>query len=267
VLVTASLQGGGTLGGTTTVATDGSGRAAFTDLVISGSAGTYTLTFSANGFASVTSSVITLELPAPPVLTLATQPEAKATSGVALDPQPLVQLRNGDGDALTTAGVLVTASLQGGGTLGGTTTVATDGSGRAAFTDLVITGGAGTYTLTFSANGFTSVTSDVITLEPPPPAPPDPSQSSVAPAAATVPVSQPVTITVAVKDAAGNPLSGRTVVLTASGSDNTITPLSQPTGGDGIASFSFSSTLAEDKTISATADGVPIGSTQVTVTL
>jgi hypothetical protein len=37
------------------------------------------------------------------------------------------------------------------------------------FTDLDITGNAGTYTLTFSAIGFTSITSGVITLEVQPP--------------------------------------------------------------------------------------------------
>ena len=216
-----------------------------------------------NGFsASSGTTGHTVNPPPTPVLTLATQPSTNATSGVPLNPQPVVQLRTGDGDVLTTPGVAVTATLQGGGALGGTVTVSTDGSGRAVFTDLVISGDAGTRTLTFTANGFASVTSATITLVP---APPDPNQSSVAASSPTVPATQPVTITVTVRDAAGNPLSGRSVVLSADGSDNTIVPGSQTTGGDGVASFQFSSTTAETKNISATADGVGVGSTQVTV--
>jgi hypothetical protein len=59
VAVTAAIgSGGGTLGGTLTRNTDGSGRAAFTDLVITGTPGTRTLRFTATGFAAVSSTQI-----------------------------------------------------------------------------------------------------------------------------------------------------------------------------------------------------------------
>ncbi len=61
-----------------------------------------------------------MEAPPPPVLAIATQPASQATSGVALDPQPVVQLQTGDGANLGTAGVAVSVAIQGGGTLGGT---------------------------------------------------------------------------------------------------------------------------------------------------
>ena len=60
--VTATLNGaGGTLGGTTSVMTDGSGEAAYADLSISGPIpSSYTITFSATNVSGVTSNTITI---------------------------------------------------------------------------------------------------------------------------------------------------------------------------------------------------------------
>jgi hypothetical protein len=360
VQVTIFATAGGSLSGALSKLTDGNGRATFTDLAITGLPGTYTLRFSAAGFAAVTSTQILLaaaptvttitadtpdpsrtgdlvtvsftvtsangtpsgsvqiadggntctgtlsggqgscaigltttgsrtltatyaggngfgassdteshmvEAPPPPVLSLATQPASQATAGVALDPQPVVQLKTGDGANLATAGVAVSVAVQGGGSLGGTTPVVTDGQGRATFTDLVIadpaiTGDPGTRTLLFTATDFTSVTSSSITVEP---APPSAAQSSIVASPSTVMAGSASTITVTIRDAGGNLLAGRTVTPQASGSGNTITPASAVTGADGTAAFSFSSTTPEVKTISASADGVVIGPTSVTV--
>ena len=59
VPVTASVEGV-SLAGTTTVQSDASGVAQFSDLALNGVAGTYNLTFSAPGFVSVQSAAITL---------------------------------------------------------------------------------------------------------------------------------------------------------------------------------------------------------------
>lgn len=60
--VAVSVQAqGATLTGTTSVQTDSGGEAAFTDLVLSGAGGRYTLTFSATDFSSVDSDPIELE--------------------------------------------------------------------------------------------------------------------------------------------------------------------------------------------------------------
>jgi hypothetical protein len=346
----------GSLAGATSTLTDANGRAAFTDLAIAGLPGVYTLRFSADNFAAVTSAGIslaasptvttitadtpdpsrtgeqvtvrfsvtsangtpsgsvqiadggntctgtlspggegscpigltttgsrtltatyagangfgassdteshTVEAPPPPVLTLATQPASQATVGVPLDPQPVVQLKTGDGANLATAGVAVSVTIQGGGSLTGTSPVATDGEGRATFPDLAITGDPGTRTLLFTATGYTSVTSTSITVVA---APPSAAQSSVVASPSTITAGSASTITVTVRDAGANPLSGRTVTLQASGSGNTIDPASVVTGADGIATFSFSSTTVEEKTLSATADGVDFGATPVTV--
>jgi adhesin/invasin len=124
VVVTAGIASGpGSLGGTLAQATDGNGRARFTDLRIDGAAGTHTLSFSAPGLAAVTSEGIEVAAPnAPPtgVGESYTTPAGdtrtltiSATDGVlANDTDP-------DGDALTA--VLET------GPANGTLTLAPDG--------------------------------------------------------------------------------------------------------------------------------------------
>jgi Invasin, domain 3/Bacterial Ig-like domain (group 1)/Calcineurin-like phosphoesterase len=75
------------------------------------------------------------------------------------------------------------------------------------------------------------------------------------------------TITVTAKDAAGNPISGATVVLAATGTGNTLVQPLSVTDGSGVATGTLSSTVAEAKTLSATANGVALTQTAtVTVT-
>ncbi len=74
------------------------------------------------------------------------------------------------------------------------------------------------------------------------------------------------TITVTVRDGSNNPVSGTTVSVASSGTGNTITPGSAVTGANGVVTFTFSSTVAEAKTITATASGVTI-SDQATITV
>jgi hypothetical protein len=74
------------------------------------------------------------------------------------------------------------------------------------------------------------------------------------------------TIRVTVKNDGGKVLGGVNVTPNASGSGNTFTPTSATTGTDGVATFAFSSIVAGDKTISATAGGVTLTHTE-TVTV
>jgi hypothetical protein len=75
------------------------------------------------------------------------------------------------------------------------------------------------------------------------------------------------TITVAAKDANGNPVAGASVILAALGSGNILTPTSGTTDGNGVFTSILTSTVAEDKIVSATIDGTPInGTASVTVT-
>ena len=71
-----------------------------------------------------------------------------------------------DGNAVTTTGVSVVASLySGSGTLTGTTSVNTT-SGVATFSNLIITGTVGSYTLEFTPVSLTAITSGSFTLAP-----------------------------------------------------------------------------------------------------
>ena len=75
------------------------------------------------------------------------------------------------------------------------------------------------------------------------------------------------TITITVRDAFGNTISGASVSPAASGGSNTFTPASGSSNASGVFSTAFNSTLAQGKTISATANAVGITQTGgVTVT-
>lgn len=104
-------------------------------------------------------------------LAIRTQPPAAVTSGQPFDRQPVVQVRDNQGDDIAVAGVEVTASVaSGGGELNGTTRGTTDSRGSAAFTDLAITGAPGLRTLVFTAPGYGSVRSIDIQVSAAPPA-------------------------------------------------------------------------------------------------
>lgn len=165
VVVTAAIaSGGGTLSGTTAATTNANGVAAFTNLAIGGSVGAYTLRFSAGKLTPAVSSSIALSAGAATTLRVATQPASTADSGVVLSQQPAVQLHDAWNNAVSQAGVAVTAALaSGGSTLSGTTTVSTNAQGTAAFTNLAISG-SGTLTLAFSAPGVASTSSSSITV-------------------------------------------------------------------------------------------------------
>src|SRR5205823_1133517 len=156
VTVTAAIAtGGGTLGGTLTATTTAGGTASFTNLSISGTTGDRTLSFSATGLKIGRAAWREGGAGAATQLTLTTQPSATAQSGVAFAQQPVVQLRDGDGNAVNQAGVTITAAIAtGGGTLGGTLTATTTAGGTASFTNLSISGTTGDRTLSFSATGL-----------------------------------------------------------------------------------------------------------------
>jgi hypothetical protein len=155
VVVTASLTGAtGTLGGTLTRTTDGTGAATFTNLVITADPGDYTLTLTAPGYAPITSSTIALTA-APSTIAITSNPPTSALTGEVFDPavQPEVQVKDGSGQPA--ADVEVTARIaSGGGTLEGTVTATTDASGFAKFGDLGISG-TGAQTLEFAIEADT----------------------------------------------------------------------------------------------------------------
>ncbi|MBI4419336.1 MAG: Ig-like domain-containing protein [Gemmatimonadetes bacterium] len=163
----------------------------------------------------------------------------------------------------------VTAAIgnnPGGGTLGGTTTVAAV-SGVATFSTLSIDKAGTGYTLVATAGalaGATSATFDIVagtvsgtrsTLTASPTSITASSGSSTS------------TVTVTARDAHDNPIAGASVSLAATGSGNTLSPASGTTDANGVFTATFSSTKAETKTLSATINGVGVSQTaSVTVT-
>ncbi|HKT60757.1 MAG TPA: Ig-like domain repeat protein [Gemmatimonadales bacterium] len=155
-------QGGGGLAPTTSL-TGADGRAS-TQWTLGGSPGTNTATAVISGVGTVAFSA-TGNPGTPPGLSLATDPPSTAERGVALSRAPVVQLLEPGGSPRRQAGVSVTvALLPGGANLRGTLTRGTGPDGQATFAGLAIEGPPGTYSLAFSATGYSGVTSAPITL-------------------------------------------------------------------------------------------------------
>lgn len=159
----AITAGGGSLtGGTTT--TNASGIATVTSWTTGAAQATNTMTATVGALPAVTFNVSAAPAGTPTELKIGTQPPATIADRATLTPNPVVQLIDAVGADAATAGVAVTVALNGGGTLGGTTTVNTDAQGRATFTNLTIAGLVGTKQLTFSSTGLVGKQSNNIAL-------------------------------------------------------------------------------------------------------
>lgn len=258
VSITAAVAtGGGTLGGTSTHSTDANGRAAFTNLSISGSAGSHTLAFIANGLAAATSNAIALS-GSSAVSGLTSTVSAAPTSFVAGSGSSTITVVARDLFSSKVGGATVTFSVSGTGN-SMTTAPATDANGTtsATLTSTV----AGTKVITATINGVTVVqtaTVDVTAQAA------SSSRSSVAVSPGTITASSggsASTVTVTVRDASGVPLPSVSVSLAATGGSNAINPASATSNASGVASFRLTSTKAELKTITATAGGVTVAQT------
>jgi adhesin/invasin len=147
-----------------TATTDGSGRAVFSGLTLTGAVGRYAISFSADGLQGVTSNAIELGVGEPAKLALATPPSANGRSRIALTAQPVIQVQDVSGNPVPRSDISVTATVDAG-TTGGASTIVTDANGRAAFTDLAINGPPGQRTLTFtSTNPVLQSVSATVTL-------------------------------------------------------------------------------------------------------
>ena len=163
VSVVASIaSGSGTLNGTKTVAAVG-GVATFTDLVLSGTPGNFTLRFTPTSLTAATSNSFALSVGAASKVMVTTQP-AGAFNGIEFSTQPVVKITDAGGNTITSSTANVVASIaSGSGTLGGTTAINAV-AGVANFTNLKITG-TGDHTLTFTpAGGLTAATSNTVNV-------------------------------------------------------------------------------------------------------
>ena len=84
---------------------------------------------------------------------------------------------------------------------------------------------------------------------------------NAAPSSVTNNGTDSTTITVTVRDAGGNPLSGMTVTLDDAGADSVISPASTTSNASGIATFGATSTSVESAVYTGTADAVAITDT------
>lgn len=166
VVVTAT---GGT--GTTTVtgataATDAQGRAVFTNLTVTGTAGTRTLLFRADSILNPASATLTLVGGVPTRVVIERDVPVTTEAVFAIAPAPQVRLVDSVGNFSPEAGVRVTATSAGA-TLTGATAV-TDTAGRAIFSALGFATGVGTRRVQFAADGVTPALSrsvDVTTAD------------------------------------------------------------------------------------------------------
>ncbi|HYU01108.1 MAG TPA: Ig-like domain-containing protein, partial [Gemmatimonadales bacterium] len=251
---------GATLAGTTTVAAV-SGVASFASLGIDKSGTGYTLAATAAGLTGAASAAFTITPGLAAQLAFTGQP-GTATAGNPISPAVQVTAQDALGNAVAGFTGNVTVALganPGGGTLVGTTTVAAT-NGVASFATLSIDKAETGYTLTAATAGLSGATSTAFNVV----------AGTISATQSTVVAAPPVitagngtaTTTVTARDAAGNPVSGATVVLTATGTGNTLT---QPaaTDANGVATGSLSSTVAGSKTVTASIAGVTATQTAV----
>ena len=219
VSVTVQIASGdGALRGTTTRESDADGRVEFTDLAIAGPPGTRTLIFAADGYASAISTPVSLGVGAPSAVAVSAGDGQSVRVGTAVPVPPAVVVRDGGGTPVP--GIPVTfAVASGGGTLtGAAATTGADGIATVGGWTLGSATGANTLTATVGADGVSGnpVTFTATAL----PGAASASKSSVEAAPKTIPASTGSSIsivTIKVRDATGNPISGQTVTLSATG--------------------------------------------------
>lgn len=251
----AVASGGGTATGTTPT-TNSSGEAEVGSWRLGTTAGTNTLTATVSGLAPVTftatgepasGSGLEFYQDATPQTTI-------ASGGPLDDPVPVVQIVDAQGNPVATSGVPITISISpAGASLGGTTTRSTDASGRAAFTGITVTGAVGDYTLQFSGQGTPLTAPIAITA-----GGVSGARSGIQLSPGTVEALAATTVTVTAEDAAGNPVAGAGVALSAAPGPGSFGATSLVTDASGTASTTFASSALGAQTISATITG-PIG--------
>jgi Big-like domain-containing protein/calcineurin-like phosphoesterase family protein len=263
----------GTLSGTTSVVAV-AGVATFSTLKIDSAGTGYRLTAAASGLIDATSATFNITVGSASQIGFLVQP-SNATAGAAISPAVKLEIRDAGGNRVTTATNSVTAVIgtnPGGGALGGTTVVSAV-AGVATFSTLSLNKSGQGYTLQMTSGAFPPVTSDGF----------DVSADGVSASLSTLVAAtdtigqcsfscvagiQASTVTVTVKDQFGNLVGGSPVVLSATGTGNGFSPSGAGnTNASGVFSAAFNSSVAEPKTISATAGGVAIAQTGAAVVM
>jgi adhesin/invasin len=221
--------------------------------------GTYTATLSpsATGTATISGTLAGVAIGTGASVTVTPGAAAVATSQVTVASASItagnnttvtVTLRDAEDNALTASDGVVTLALTGGsvGSLGAVTDVG-NGTYTATFSSLV----TGSATVEARLDDVLITDNAAVTVTP---GDPSGSASTIAldPTGITASAGGSTsTITVTARDANGNVIPGATVVISATGTGNTLTPAGTTTDVDGEVTATFSSTVAEAKTISA----------------
>jgi len=256
--VTALLSSGaGTLGGTMSASTT-NGVATFSNLVLTGLAGPYTINFGSTGLTGITSPAVTLSAGAATTIAANSTPGASGTIGSAVTPLPAVRVTDGgsnpvSGVAVTFAVTAGNGAITGGATTTDVTGVATVGSWTR---DLVVgvdtltataaglTGSPVRFTTTGVAGAANSIIANSVTT-----------QSATAGTAVGAPPS------VLVRDVGLNPVAGVSVTFAVTAGSGSVVGGAATTNGSGIAtltSWTLGSTAGtNNNTVTATAAGLP----------
>ena len=267
VSVTVQIASGdGSLRGGTTRLSDAEGGVTFDDLSIVGAPGARTLIFAASGYAPAISTPVSLGVGAPASVAIAAGDGQSAAVATSVATRPAVLVRDAGGTPV--AGVAVTfAVASGGGSVdGGDATTGADGVATVGAWTLGGTLGSNTLTATVQADAVSG--NPVTFTATATPGAPSRDRSTVSAAPGNIAASSgsvASAITVIVRDSRGNPLTGQSVSLSATGSGVTLT---QPgaTDASGATSARFSATGAGDHVITAETGGVTVGTATVRVT-
>lgn len=258
--------GDGSLQGTTTRSSDATGAIAFTDLAIVGAPGARTLIFAASGYASATSTPVSLGIGAPASVSIAAGDGQTAAAGTEVASAPAVLVQDAGGAPVAGVELRFAVTAGGGSLTGANATTGADGIAAVGSWTLGGTVGANEIRATVQAD---AVSGNPVTFSATAaPGSPSASRSTVSAAPTRIAASTGSTasaIAVTVRDSRGNPVPGQTVTLSASGAGVT---LAQPgaTDASGSTTGRFSASGAGDHVVTAGTGGVTLGSATVTVT-
>lgn len=230
--VTAAIASGtgGTLGGQLTAITDGQGIASFSNLSITGTAGSYTLQFTNPTLTGVTSGPIQLGAGAAASIAANSATSQTAFIGTAVAEPPSVIVKDASGNPV--AGVAVTFTVTSGG--GSTSpaspaTVMTDASGIASLTSWTLGLLPVSNSVTATAAGVSGSVTFSATGSPLPPAPTTTKINSDAPSST---YGQAVTFTATVTSIGGTPTGDVTFKVGASCAAGTVLGTVKPLAGN-----------------------------------
>ncbi|HEX2188410.1 MAG TPA: invasin domain 3-containing protein [Longimicrobiaceae bacterium] len=224
----AVASGGGTLGGTATVATDAAGSAAFADLAITGTVGDRTLEFTATGMTGVVSDVVALAAGPPASLAVEAGEGQTAAAGTGVSTAPSVRVADASGNPVS--GVVVEFAVAGGGGSVAGETQTTGADGIATVGGWTLGTAAGANTLTATATGLPAATFTATGV-----AGPAATIAVQSGDGGTAVVASTRTLEARVVDAHGNPVQGHTVSWAVAPGGGSVGAPSSTTDAAGVA--------------------------------